>query len=153
MEVMCDYFELPEVAQKLATRGPCAPSVLANIPANSRKNVYIHPWHLDMSEDAKFGLQGKYPSTVAIRSHFSSIIHKGYESERESLEVKFPSDMVNGQPLGIFSVQYIDGHAKAIMILSVFALLDHLVACPNLLMLLFYYLVSMLDNNFSCVVD
>lgn len=130
---MLDFFALPEVAQCLATRAQIPQGqVMSNVPVTTRKNVYIHPWQLDMSEEAKYGVNGKWPSNVAIRAHFSSVVHKGFESEREALEVKFPDDLVgSGKPMPLFCVQYIDGHAKAIMVLAIFALLDHLVSCQT----------------------
>ena len=129
-EVMADFMALPEVAKRVASKGPHGPQVLNNIPVSTRKNVYIHPWHLDMSEEAKYGQGGKWPSTVAIRAHFPSVVQRGYESEKEAIEIKFPSDLhMTGGTLPMFSIQYIDGHAKATMVLAVFALLDYLVSC------------------------
>ena len=80
-----------------------------------------------MNESAKYGAVGKFPSNVAIRAHFSSVVLKGYEAEREALEIKFSPDLAkSGQELPLFSVEYIDGHAKAVMIHAVFALLQKL---------------------------
>ncbi len=81
-----------------------------------------------MSEDAKYGVSGKWPSNVQIRAHFSSVVQRGFEAEKEALEIKFPMDLHgSGNSLPMFSVQYIDGHCKAIMVLAVFALLDMMV--------------------------
>ena len=129
---MLDFFSVPAVAQRVASKAPQGPQVLTNVPVTTRKNVYIHPWHLDMSEEAKFGPGGKWPSTVAIRSHFPSIVQRGYESEREAIEIKFGQSLhSSGKELPLFSVQFIDGHAKGVMILSIFALLDHMVSWFN----------------------
>ena len=123
---MLDFFSLTEVADALATRGPC-PGVMNLVPVSTRKNVYVHPHHLSMNESAKYGAVGKFPSNVAIRAHFSSIVQRGYEAEREALEIKFPVELAgSGKQLPLFSVEYIDGHAKAVMVHAVFALLDHL---------------------------
>lgn len=125
-QVMLDFFSLTEVADALATRGPC-PGVMNLVPVSTRKNVYVHPHHLSMNESAKYGAVGKFPSNVAIRAHFSSIVQRGYEAEREALEIKFPVELAgSGKQLPLFSVEYIDGHAKAVMVHAVFALLDHL---------------------------
>ena len=129
---MLDIYSLPEVADRVAKHFPGCSSVvvLQSVPVTARKGVYIHPWQLSMSEDAKYGQGGKWPSNVAIRSHFPSVVQRGYETEREPLEVKFGDDLFgSGQDIPLFSIQYIDGHAKAVMILSVFALLAHLESC------------------------
>lgn len=142
---MADFFALPAVAQRVVSKGPQSPQLLTNVPVTTRKNVYVHPWHLDMSESAKYGLGGKYPSSVAIKAHFPSIVTKGLESEKEALEIKFAQDLyMTGKALPLFSVQYIDGHAKAIMVLAVFALLDFLVSCHN--SCLFGMFVLLLDE-------
>ena len=100
--------------------------LIKSVPTGARKNVYVHPWQLDISENAKFG---KYPSMVQVKTHFPSVIARGYESEKEALEIKFTSDALGakmGQELDIFSVRYIDGHCKGLMVQAVFALLIHL---------------------------
>ena len=128
-QVMLDLFALPEVAECVSkSRGPVAPQLLQSVPVATRKGVYVNPWHLDMSEEAKYGAGGKWPSNVAVRAHFGSIVQRGYEAEREPLEIKFSETLHgSGKELPMFCVQYIDGHTKAIMILAVFALLEHLV--------------------------
>ncbi|CAJ1380672.1 unnamed protein product [Effrenium voratum] len=87
-KAMLAFLAQPQVAAELpAPPGP----VLTMVPTTTRKNVYIHPWHLDMSDAAKYGLNGKWPSNVAIRTHLPSVIQAGYQSEKESLEIKFPA--------------------------------------------------------------
>lgn len=126
---MLDLFALPEVADVTSKDNV---SVLKHVPVATRKGVFINPWQLDMSEEAKFGQSGKWPSNVAIRSHFASIVQRGYESDREAIEIKFPSDLYgSGKEIPLFSIQYIDGHTKAIMVLAVFALLEYIVSCPH----------------------
>ena len=127
-EVMLDLFALPEVAECVRKKfETSAPQVLTHVPVASRAGVYVNPFHLDMGEGAKFGHIGKWPSNVAIRTHFPSVVQRGFETEREPLEIKFPEDLFGtGKEVPHFSVQYVDGHGKAIMVLAVFALLDHL---------------------------
>ena len=127
-QVMLDLFALPEVADCVSkSRGPVAPQLLQSVPVATRKGVYVNPWHLDMSEEAKYGAGGKWPSNVAVRAHFGSIVQRGYEAEREPLEIKFSETLHgSGKDLPMFCVQFIDGHTKAIMILAIFALLEHL---------------------------
>lgn len=125
---MLDFFALPEVAESVSTKCPAGVSALNTVPVCSRKNIYLHPWHLDMSEDAKYGASGKWPSNVQIRAHFSSVVQQTYQGEREALDIKFPLDLHgSGKPLPMFSVQFTDGHCKAIMVLAIFALLEHMV--------------------------
>ena len=118
-----DFFAAAPVAERLMQqeRG----SVLSHVPVKSRQNVYLHPWHLSMDESAKYGAAGKWPSTVAIRTHFPSVVRRGFESEKEALEVKYPEEL-HGQEMTFFCSEYIDGHAKAVMIHGVFALLDYM---------------------------
>lgn len=133
-KVMLDFFAVPQVAERIASKGPPAPQMLINVPGSTRKNVYIHPFHLDLSDTAKYGIGGKWPSNVQIKAHFPSIVSRGYESEREALEIKFPPDLhMSGKPLPPFRVQFIDGHCKATMIVGVFALLDYMVSCLGIL--------------------
>lgn len=123
-EVMLDLFALDEIA---AVTAKASEQVLTAVPVVTRKGIYLNPWQLDMSEEAKFGAQGKWPSNVGIRTHFASIVQRGYESSREALEIKFPMDLHGtGKEAPLFSVQFIDGHTKAIMVLAVFALLEHI---------------------------
>ena len=130
-EVMCDYFALPAVAERIALKGPVGPQVLTTVPVTNRRNVYLHPYHFDLSDAAKYGVGGKFPSNVQVRIHFPSIVNRGYESERESIEIKFPPELHgSGKNLPLFKVQFIDGHCKSTMILAVFALLDYMVSCP-----------------------
>ncbi|CAK9110935.1 unnamed protein product [Durusdinium trenchii] len=82
-----------------------------------------------MTNSAKYGVNGKWPSTVAVRTHFPSLVHRNYESEKEALELKFKPES-HGQKLELFSAGYIDGHCKGVMVQGVFALLDYLGVGP-----------------------
>ena len=119
-----DFFALPEVASRVAASGGALP-VLTTAPVSNRKNVYMHPYSFSMDESAKFGAEGKWPSNVQVRSHFGSVVSRGYESEKEAIEVKF-SPSLRGKELPLFSTGFIDGHTKAVMIHAVFAILDSL---------------------------
>ncbi|CAK8999282.1 Uncharacterized protein SCF082_LOCUS6127 [Durusdinium trenchii] len=119
--VMADFFSLREVAERLPVPSP---PTLSSCPNTTKKNVYLHPWHLDMSNAAKYGINGKWPSNVAIRTHLPSIIKNTYQSEREALEIKFPPEH-HGKTIPLFSVQFVDGHAKSVMVHAIFALLDY----------------------------
>lgn len=122
---MLDLFALEEIANVTSKASETA---LKTVPVVTRKGIYLNPWQLDMSEEAKYGVNGKWPSNVAVRTHFASVVQRGYESSREALEIKFPMELHGtGKDVPMFSVQFIDGHTKAIMVLAVFALLEHIV--------------------------
>eukprot|EP00435_Cladocopium_sp_Y103_P029528 s1440_g7.t1 len=130
-KVMLDIYALPEVAERVSKNfNGSAPQVLQTVPVSTRKGIYVHPWMLDMSDSAKYGQGGKWPSNVAIRTHFPSVVQRGYETEREPLEIKFPEQLFGtGQEVPMFAIQFVDGHAKAVMVLSVFALLHRIETC------------------------
>ena len=115
---MAKYLAAPSVADKIpGVDGP----VLKAVPTGSRKGFFLNPWMLNFSEHAKCG---KFPSNVALRLQLPSFLSRGYEGDREPLEVRFPD-----QELSLFSVKYVDGHTKGICIQLIFALLEHCVAC------------------------
>lgn len=117
LQAMADIFSLPEVAANIPSGlGP----VLKTVPASARTNVYCHPWQLDLSEEAKYGQVGKYPSMVQVRAHLPSVVWKGYRSESEALEVKF--NQAAGETIDYYSIKYIDGHCKGIMCQTILAL-------------------------------
>jgi len=121
-EAMADIFSLEKVAHHVPlSLGP----VLKTVPVSKRSNVFLHPWHLDLSEQAKYGMTGKYPSMCQIRAHLPSIVWRGYQQEREALEIKF--DLAAGVDFGYFNVKYIDGHCKGIMVQAILALVVHMV--------------------------
>ena len=128
---MLDIFALPEVADRVTKNfHGSAPQVLSTVPVSTRKGIYVNPWMLDMSEEAKYGQGGKWPSNVGIRTHFPSVVHRGYETEREPLEIKFPERLYgSGKDLEMFAIQFVDGHTKAVIVLAIFALLHVLETC------------------------
>ena len=114
---MADIFAIPEVAKYIPSGlGP----ILKSVPAAKRANVYLHPWHFDLTDQAKFGRFGKYPSMYQIKLHLPSIVFRNYQPEREAIEVKF--DLATGTDIGYFQTKFIDGHAKSIMIQSILAM-------------------------------
>ncbi|CAK9011628.1 unnamed protein product [Durusdinium trenchii] len=117
---MSKYLSTPGVADKIPSiNGP----VLKAVPPNSRKGFYLQPWHLNFSENAKCG---KFPSNVAMRLHLPSFLNRGFEGDREPLEVRFD------QPdLELFSVMYVDGHTKGVCIQAIFGLLAHCAVEPH----------------------
>ena len=120
-EAMADIFSAPEIAKHIpAGLGP----VLKTVPVTKRSSVFLHPWHLDLSEKAKFGETGKYPSMCQVKAHLPSVIWRGYQQEREALEIKF--NMAPSSEIGYFQVKYIDGHCKGIMCQAILGLVVHM---------------------------
>lgn len=120
---MAEIFSMPEVAKHLpAGLGP----VLKTVPVSKRSSVFVHPWHLDLSEQAKFGQTGKYPSMCQVRAHLPSIVWRGYQQEREALEIKFNQSSSPGVDIGYFQVKYIDGHCKGIMCQAILGLVIYM---------------------------
>ena len=63
------------------------------------------------------------------RLHFPSVVWKTYLSSREALEIKI--DQLGGEDLQYFSIRYIDGHNKGIIVQSVLAMVIYIVTRPN----------------------
>ena len=97
---------------------------LKNIPGASRKNVYVCPWMLDFSETSKYHGLGRFPSTLQFRSHFPSVVNSGYQSEKEALEIKFTKASSQVTTVEPFTVGYVDGQNKGLIVQSIFGLLD-----------------------------
>ena len=121
-EAMADIFSVPEIAKHIpAGLGP----VLKTVPVTKRSSVFLHPWHLDLSEKAKYGETGKYPAMCQVKAHLPSVVWRGYQQEREALEIKF--DMAPSSEIGYFQVKYIDGHCKGIMCQAILGLVVFMV--------------------------
>ena len=119
---MCDFWSEPAVAKQVAARAPVGAVVPTLVPVATRRNMYLHPYHFSMEESAKYG---RWPSNVQVKLHFHSIVMRGYESEKEAIEVKFDQGLL-GKDIPIFGTEFIDGHTKSLMCQLVFGLLDHL---------------------------
>lgn len=100
------------------------------IPAASMKGFHLDLWKLSFYENAKYGETGRFPATHAFKAHFGSFLDKGFESHRECLEVKFCLNTEECEAsmytVGDFSVGYVDGQNKAMIMLSIMALLSDL---------------------------
>ena len=120
LEAMADLFMIPEVAKLIHPPGP----LLKTVPATARTNVFCTPWQLDMSEDAKVG---RYPSMVQTRAHLPSVVWKNYRAELEALDLKFTS--APGCDIEQYSVRYVDGHNKGLMVQGILSLVIYLATC------------------------
>ena len=132
-QAMADIFAILAVVAQLPSHlGP----VLQKAPTTGRQNAYVHPWHLSLAEIAK---AGRYPSMHQTRLHFPSVVWKTYQASREALEIKL--DQSGGDDLGYFTIRYIDGHNKGIIVQSILAMVIYNVTWPNCLLLLHCVLV------------
>ncbi len=97
-----------------------AQPVLHSVPSAS-KEFYLSPWHFDFSEKAKYGDKGRFPTNLQYKAHFHSFLRHGYEASREAVDVRFAETSFAIQP---FTVQFVDGQNKLLIILSIFALIE-----------------------------
>lgn len=100
---------------------------IENVPATSMKGFHLDLWKLSFYENAKYGETGRFPATHSLKAHFGSFLENGFESHRECLEVKFRLSKEEAEKsiyrVNDFSVGYVDGQNKAIIMLSIMALL------------------------------
>ena len=75
----------------MAARAPVGAVIPTLVPVATRRNMYLHPYHFSMEESAKYG---RWPSNVQVKVHFHSIVMRGYESEKEAIEVKFDQGLL-----------------------------------------------------------
>eukprot|EP00435_Cladocopium_sp_Y103_P070378 s13_g35.t1 len=100
---------------------------IQQIPMASVKGFHLDLWKLSFFENAKYGETGRFPATHAFKAHFGSFLERGFESHRESLEVKFDLSKINSENSSYtvtdFTVGYVDGQNKAMIMLGIMGLL------------------------------
>ena len=109
---------------------------MRTIPMATVRGFYVHLASLSFAETAKYGETGRWPSTHQFKLHLPSFLDRGFESHREALEVKFEVPVEPDQTMYTiqpFSIGYVDGQNKAIIMLSTLALLIDLVPFLNIL--------------------
>ena len=116
-KAMSNIFNMPAI-HKMLENDPRP--VLHSVPSAS-KEFYLSPWHFDFSEKAKYGDKGRFPTNLQYKAHFQSFLRSGYESSREAVDVRFAEAASTIQP---FTVQFVDGQNKLLIILSIFALIE-----------------------------
>ena len=103
---------------------------MTHVPMTSVKGMTLSLKRLSFAENAKYGELGRWPATHQFKAHFPSFLEAGYEDHREPLEVKFEMSTVEPEKglyeIKPFSVGYIDGQNKAIIMLSVIAMIAEL---------------------------
>ena len=61
---------------------------------------------------------------VQTRAHLPSLVWKNYHSELEALDLKFTT--APGSEIEQYSIRYVDGHNKGLMVQGILALVIHL---------------------------
>lgn len=125
---MQKIFEMPCIAKHVEPQAP-----VVHVPMTSMKGMYVDLWNLSFAENAKYGLVGRWPANHAYKAHFGSLLDSGFESHRESLEIKFDFTTVETDKtiytIKPYSIGYVDGQNKAIIMISIMALLADLDPC------------------------
>ena len=119
---MQKIFDMECVAKHIPIQSPAM-----NVPMTSSNGLILDLWMLSFAESAKYGLMGRWPANHQVRAHFPSFLNRGYEAHRESLEIKFDMTTVEADrsvyTIKPFTVGYVDGQTKAIIMLGILALL------------------------------
>ena len=122
---MHGVFNLKSVAKHVVAQSGMSHVLLATV-----KGIYLGLDMFSFAENAKYGEMGRWPSTHQFRAHYPSFLETGYESHRESIDIRFEMSTVEPDKglyiIKPFSVGYIDGQNKAIIMLSVLALIHEL---------------------------
>lgn len=134
-QAMRRYFDMTCVQKHITTE-----SGLRSIPARSLNGFFLEPWAFDCSENAKYGAVGRYPSNHQYSLHFPSFLERGLETHREAIDVKFTLNTEDLAQLHIhpWSVGYVDGQTKVLILQSILTLLHHLDTCLALYNLFFF---------------
>ncbi|CAK9059568.1 Uncharacterized protein SCF082_LOCUS31538 [Durusdinium trenchii] len=107
-------------------------STIQSVPATTKKNFLLDPWAFNFSEHSKYGECGRFPSNHQFLAHYGSFLQHGFESHREAFEVKFGlghgSDPFKIEP---FSVGFVDGQCKALIIQTILALISKMVSAED----------------------
>ncbi|CAK9107144.1 Uncharacterized protein SCF082_LOCUS49885 [Durusdinium trenchii] len=105
-------------------------TTLVHLRGSSVKGAFLDISRFSFAENAKFGELGRWPATHQFRAHFPSFIENGFEGHREPLDIKFDTSCLDhtraSYTIKPFSVGYVDGQNKALIMLSVLALLVEL---------------------------
>lgn len=117
---------------------------VSTIPMTSMKGIFLSITHLSFDETAKYGQLGRWPSTHQFQARWPSFLDRGLEWHRESLEIKFSGAPTDGEKalfhISPFSVGYVDGFNKAIIMLAIMTLITDVVSwlCYDLSCCIFF---------------
>ncbi|CAK9100822.1 Uncharacterized protein SCF082_LOCUS47166 [Durusdinium trenchii] len=115
---MSSTFNFNSVAEMVAMN---AQPIIQSIPQSS-KEFYLSPWSFDFSEKSKYGENGRFPTNLQYKAHFQSFLRSGYEASREPIDVRFREG--GDGTIEPFSVQFVDGQNKMLIIQSILALVE-----------------------------
>ena len=121
-----EIFDMPSVSKHVQSQ-----QAMRTIPMATVRGFYVHLASLSFAETAKYGETGRWPSTHQFKLHLPSFLDRGFESHREALEVKFEVPVEPDQTMYTiqpFSIGYVDGQNKAIIMLAIVALLHQMVS-------------------------
>ena len=116
-QAMSSTFSMKSVAKLVENH---VQPILQSVPVAS-KEFYLSPWSFDFSERSKYGEKGRWPTNLQYKSHFYSFMKSGYEASREPIDVRFREQADAIEP---FSVQFVDGQNKMLIIQSILALME-----------------------------
>ncbi|CAK9003396.1 Uncharacterized protein SCF082_LOCUS7739, partial [Durusdinium trenchii] len=126
---MHKIFDLPCVEKHVDHQ-----SLLRSIPATN-KQFNLALWHFNYSEQSKFGERGRFPTNLQYKAHFGSFLQNGYEPTREAVDVRFKENPLRGvgddDSIHPFSVLFIDGQNKLLIMQSTLALLECIDITPE----------------------
>ena len=99
--------------------------LVTSIPARSLNGFFLEPWSFDFSEQSKYGQLGRFPSNHQYSLHFGSFLQNGLETHREAIDVKFNASADDTARLMVhpWSVGFVDGQTKLLIIQSIMAML------------------------------
>lgn len=117
-KAMSSTFNFNSVAEMVAMN---AQPIIQSIPQSS-KEFYLSPWSFDFSEKSKYGENGRFPTNLQYKAHFQSFLRSGYEASREPIDVRFREG--GDGTIEPFSVQFVDGQNKMLIIQSILALVE-----------------------------
>ena len=108
-------------------------TAVTSIPSKTLNGFYLEPWSFDFSESSKYGAIGRFPSNHQYCLHFPSFLAHGLETHREAIDVKFNASLDDKARLKIhlWSVGFVDGQTKILIVQSILAMIHHLDAGPT----------------------
>ena len=79
--------------------------------------------------DTRVAWKSGFPHMATLRTHFRSILYEGYDASREVVLVRLNarSDRV----IQDFSISFVDGFSKCLILQSIVAMIHHLDLWPN----------------------
>ena len=127
-EAMDDLFAYDCVQKHITTQ-----LTVKSVPPKSMQSFFLDAWAFDFSESSKYGAVGRFPTNHQYSMHFQSFLDRGLESHREAIDVKFTKSLEDrvSYEVSPFSVGFVDGQCKALILQSILDMLHVLVPRQN----------------------